>query len=89
MKLAFEDESAWRKRGRPRREVPAEIAQIAERVYREKKIGRLVVGPGEEKEARELIFTLRRWARNEELDFHTQRDGTMIRWRITDRKGPK
>lgn len=87
MEVTLEDkDGAWRRRGRPPREVPAQVAQLAQQTYRTGKCAVVTVEPDEEEEATELMNILTSYARSLGKRCNFQRDGDILRFEMVDRK---
>lgn len=85
MRVAFEDtDTVWRRRGRPRKPIPDTIRLLADQTYRTGKVGRVVVEPGEEGDAKALLTEMRRYAKMLGRKINAQRDGSILRWRMVD-----
>lgn len=86
MEVDFErnEESGWKRKGRPPSPVPEKIKVMADRTYQTGRTGRAKIEPGEEDNARELRVLLERYAKQRRLLMRVQTDGKYLRWRMYD-----
>lgn len=76
----------WRGRGAPRRQVPPEIAQLAEDTYRTGQCGTAtIVTEEDEADARELVNLLTSYARSRGKRLNTQREDEELRFEMVDK----
>lgn len=75
---------AWRGRGRPRREIPPEIRQAADRTYRTGNVQVATVASDEEGELRELLSLLNSYATSLGRKIRWQREGDVVRFEMVD-----
>lgn len=85
MQVTFSPKAeVWRGRGHPRRHVPQEVRDMADRTYRSGKVGRVTVNPAEEEEAAELIRLLKSYAKSLGRRMRIQRDDDELRFELVD-----
>lgn len=76
----------WRGRGRPRREIPPQVAELARQTYKTGNIGQAVIADGEEDQARELASLLTAYAEYQGRRMRIQYDGNVMRWEMVDKR---
>lgn len=86
MEVQFKSaDEAWRGRGHPRRTIPKEIRDMADRTYGTGKVGTVTIGPDDEEDARELVKLLRSYAKAKGRIMRIQRDDDELRFHMVDR----
>lgn len=75
----------WRGRGKPRREIPENVRDIANSTYKTGNVATVEIGPGEDDDATELIKMLRAYARHLGRRIRIQRSGNTLRFELVDR----
>ncbi len=78
-------DSAWRGRGRPRRVIPPQVAELARATYKTGNVGQAVITDGEEEEARELASLLTAYAEYQGKRMRIQYEGQIMRWEMVDK----
>jgi hypothetical protein len=90
MDVALKEKSeVWRGRGHPRREIPAQVRQLADATYRTGKVGAVSIGADDEEEATELVRLLKSYAKSRNLVMRIQRDDDELRFEMADRPSGK
>lgn len=79
----------WRGRGRPRREVPDQVAQMADATYRTGNVGVVTITADEEDELRELVGYLNSYAGSLGHRMRVQREDDTVRFEMVDIKPRK
>lgn len=81
--------NVWRGRGRPRREIPAEVIAMADATYRTGEVGIVTIAADEEEELRELTGYLNSYATGRGLRMRVQREDDVVRFEMVDIKPRK
>jgi hypothetical protein len=90
MRIEFKSsDEVWRRRGRPRKEVPEEVKELANRTYRTRIACVLHIDPEDEEEAAELLKQLHLYARHEGRKMRTGRLGDELRFQMVDKTSRK
>jgi hypothetical protein len=78
-------ETVWRGRGRPPRQIPDEVKELADATYRTGNVGQVHIEPEDEEDAVELQRLLRSYAKQRGLQLNLQRDEDELRFEMVDR----
>jgi hypothetical protein len=90
--MRFEEapkKDVWRGRGRPRREVPDQVKDMADSTYRTGNVGVVHVEADEEEELRELVGYLNSYAGSLGRRMRVQREDDTVRFEMVDIKPRK
>lgn len=88
MNVAFAPKNAvWRGPGHPRRQIPPQVMEMADRTYRTGQVGMVEIESDEEEEATELVRLLKSYAKARGCRMRIQRDDSVLRFEMCDTKG--